>query len=533
MTMTTSPAEIHAADAADSAVRPYVAPTGLAAWLTTGDHKRIGRLYIGFALLLGLATAVVGGLLSLERLDSATVVLPEDSVGQMLSLYRIGFPFLVVVPLLLGLAIAVVPLQVGAQGIAFPRAAALSFWGWLLGGGLVIGAYAANGGPGGGNSEAVKLFLTAFALLLLSLVTAAICLATTVITGRPAGMRVDRVPAFAWSALVWAAGLVLSLPVVLGIVILLAIDHRYGRAVFGGNFGVAKYIDMAIRQPQIYLYVVPVLGIVGDIVATLTRARQAMRGVLFGGIGLAVLLGVGVDMQQSTNPDVRNQFLFIAASVAFVLPVVMVLGWSALALKNGKVKATASLAFAMLSLLLLLAAAAAGALTGFESLDLVGSAWENGHFNLVLGAGVLGGLAGLFHWWPKLTGKLVSDALAKLLVLPALGGVVLISVLELGLGIVDGVPADRLKETGSDLGEAAGVAGLVGQLLVLLAVLGAAGLLLRSWKNGEDAGDDPWDGQTLEWATTSPAPVANFAEATVVRSPEPLFDLKHAAGKDA
>lgn len=533
MTMTTSPAEIHAADAADPAVRPYVAPTGLAAWLTTGDHKRIGRLYIGFALLLGLATAVVGGLLSLERLDSGKVVLPDNALGQMLSLYRVGFAFLVVVPLLVGVAIAVVPLQVGAQGIAFPRAAALSFWTWLIGAGLLIGAYAANGGPGGGESEAVALFLSSFTMVLFALITAAVCVATTVVTGRAAGMTLLRTPALAWTGLVWSAGLVLSLPVVLGNVILLTVDYRYGRSLFGGNVGITKYIDLAIRQPQTYLYAVPVLGIAADIVATLSRTRQTMRGVLFAAIGAATLFGIGVDIQASLNPDVREQFLFVVASLSFVLPVVAVLGWSALALKNGKIKATASLAFAMLSVLLLLAAALVGALTGFKGLDLVGTTWESGHFNLVLGSAVLSGLAAVFHWWPKLSGKLVSDALAKLLVLPALGGVVLIAVVDLIMGIADNVPADRLKETGSDFAEAAGVAGLVGQLLLLLAVLGAAGLLLRSVRNGESAGDDPWDAQTLEWATPSPAPVANFAEAAVVGSPEPLFDLKHAAGKDA
>ncbi len=532
MTITTSPADI-AADAADSVVRPYVAPTGLAAWFTTGDHKRIGRLYIGSSLIFGLATAIVGGLLSLERLDSAKVVLPENSVGQLLSLYRFGFAFLVVVPLLMGVAVAVVPMQVGAQGIAFPRATALSFWTWLIGSGLLIGAYASNGGPGGGQSEGVALFLTSLALVLFALITASICVATTVVTGRAAGMNLDRVPALAWAGLVWSAGLVLSLPVVLANVILLSVDFRYGRSLFGGNVGVAKYLDMAIRQPQTYLYAVPVLGIAADIVATLSRARQTMRGVLFAAIGLSVLLGVGVDMQASLNPDVRNQFLFIVASLAFVLPVVIVLGWCGLALKNGKVKATAALAFAVLALLLLLAAALLGALTGFKGLDLVGSSYENGHFNLVLGSAVLAGLAAVFHWSPKFTGRLVSDALAKLLVLPALGGVVLIAAVELIMGLADSVPADRLKDTGSDFGKAAGVAGLIGQLLLVLAVLGALGLLVRAAKNGDAAGDDPWDGQTLEWATPSPAPFANFAEGIVVSSPEPLFDLKHAAGKDA
>ena len=534
MTMTTSPAEIHADSSASSAVRPYVTPTGIVAWLTTGDHKRIGRLYVGFAVLFGLATAVVGGLLSLERVDSTSkVILRASAVPHLFSLYRFGLAFLVVLPLLLGLAIAVVPLQVGAQGIAFPRAAALSFWTWLVGSGLLIGSYAANGGPGGTRTQGVSLFLTSYALILLALLTASVALATTVLTGRAAGMGLDRVPAFAWATLVTAAGLLLSLPVVLGNVILLTVDHRYGQALFGGNARVGQYLDVAVRQPQTYLYIVPALGIVADIVATLARARQTMRGVLFTAIGAAALLGVGVDIQASVDPDVRHQFLFVLASIAFVLPLLVVLGWSALALKGGRVRSTASLAFAMLSLLLLVAAGLLGALTGFKRLGLVGSTYELGHFNLVLGAGVLAGVAALFHWWPKLSGKLVSDPLAKLLVLPALGGVVLISVLELVLGLKDEVAADQVKDTGSNLAKTAGAVGFVGQILLFAALAGVAGLLVRAWRNGEPAGDDPWDGQTLEWATPSPAPVTNFAEATVVRSPEPLFDLKHAAGKDA
>lgn len=534
MTMTTSPTEAHVGDhAAVSSVRPYVAPTGIAAWITTGDHKRIGRLYAGFALLFGMATAVVGALLSLERVDeSSKVVLRADSVAQLFHLYRHGLVFLAGLPLLLGVAIAVVPLQVGARGIAFPRAAALSFWTWLIGGGLMIGAYAANGGPGGGDSEAVSLFLVSFTMVLLALVIAGVCLATTVLTGRAAGMRLEQAPAFAWAAMVTGAGLVVSLPVVIGNLIMMTVDHRYGQQLFGGNAGVAKYIDMAVRQPQSYLYAVPVLGIVADIVATATKARQALRGPLLAAIGLAGILGIGVDIQASVNPDVRNQFLFIAGSVAFVLPVVMTLGWVALALKSSRIKATGGLVLGIFSLLLLAAAALLGALTGFERLGLVNSSYELGHLNLVIGAAILGGLAALAHWWPKLSGRLVADALVKLIALPAAGAVVLMGVMDIVMGLADKVPADKVKDTGSSLSQTAGVVGMIGQVLLLVVVLGFAGLLFRASRNGDPAGDDPWDGQTLEWATPSPAPAYNFDAQPVVRSAEPLLDLKH-AGKDA
>ena len=517
---------------AQPTVRPYAAPTGLAAWLTTTDHKRIGRMYAGFALLFALGALVIGALLAADRIDDSAAFLRLHSVGQFLALYRFVLAFGVVVPLLLGIGIAIVPLQIGAQGIAFPRAAALSFWGWLMGTGLMIGAIASDGGPGGVHPRAVDLFLASLALLVASLIVGCICLVTTVLTLRPPGMRLERVPAFTWSIFVTASMLLLSLPVLLAAVVLLAVDNRYGQVAFQGSGGIAGILDWAVSQPQTFLYAVPALGFVADVIPTFTKTRLQLRPVVFVGIALAAILGFGADVQTAFNGEVHHQFLFLAGGLALVLPVLIVLGASALSLRQGKVTAGAPLVFAVLAALVLLAGAAAGALSGWRGLNLDGTVYGFGQSNLVLGAGLVAGLGALVYWWPKLTGRALAGGLANLVALLAAGGAILLGGADIVLGFAK-QPFGEVNDLGTNLSSSFNTVSMIGYILLFVAVLAAVELMIMASRKGGAAGDDPWDGQTLEWATTSPPADVNFPEPVgAVTSAEPLLDLK-LAGKDA
>ena len=159
-------------------------------------------MFIGCSVLALAACTVVGALLGIERIDGAGSLFDADALPQLFAAFRVGLVFGVLVPLLLGIAVAIVPLQVGARSLAFPRLAAAGFWTWLGGLVLVIVALADNGGPGGGDAEMVDLFLAAHGLLVIGLAAAALSVATTVLTTRAPGMRMGRVPFFAWSALV-------------------------------------------------------------------------------------------------------------------------------------------------------------------------------------------------------------------------------------------------------------------------------------------------------------------------------------------
>src|SRR4051794_25149360 len=148
--------------------RTAFAPTGLAGGLGSGDHKVIGRLYIGFSLLFSLLVGAAGFALGLERLDTSGFnILTKDTAGQVLSFHMVADPLLLVAPLTLGIAFVIVPLQRGSGSIASPRAAAASFWVWLVGAALLPVSSLRSGGPGGGRASGVDLWIVATAMVVL------------------------------------------------------------------------------------------------------------------------------------------------------------------------------------------------------------------------------------------------------------------------------------------------------------------------------------------------------------------------------
>jgi heme/copper-type cytochrome/quinol oxidase subunit 1 len=499
-------------------------------WITTGDHKKIGRLFVVWALLFAVADLVIGALLAFERADDGGLqILKADTISQLYSYYGVTLIFCVVVPLLFGLATAIVPLQLGARGIAFPRAAALSFWTWLVGSGVMVGAYLANGGPGGGRSVAVDLFLAAFVVVVASLVLNAVCLATTICTLRAPGMTLDRVPFFAWAVLVSASILILSLPVLVGDVIYLYIDHRYGRVIFGGNLGVSTYIGWAFVAPQLFAYAVAAYGYIADTAGTFARERLQKPESVLVGIGLAGLLGFGAWFQPAFYPSVGHSFLAKVVAIGAVLPPLLLLGAVALTVKSGRPSPGSPLMFAVAALLIALAGAAVGALLPFPGLELQGTVYGFAQFNLVSYAAVLAGLGGLAYWGPKLWGRRLSEAAFRGLALLGLLGVALIGIPDVILGFMK-QPAGTVSDFGID-GPVSllNVLSGIGYVVMALVVLGVIAQAARGFTRGPAAGDDPWQGQTLEWATTSPPAHGNFAEAPVVSSAQPLLDLQEAA----
>ena len=247
-------------------------------WLTTTDHKRIGRLFIGASLVALLGVVVVAMLLGIERIDAEAAMLDVNSMPQLFSLYRIGMTFAVLLPLLLGIGIAIVPLQLGARSLTFPRLAAAGFWTWFTGTVLVVISIVANGGPAGGNPRFVGLFLVSHIVLLLGLVAAAGSLVTTILTTRAPGMNMRRVPVFAWSALIGGLGLLLVLPAIIGALIYNYIDYRYGRIGFGGNLAINDWIGFGFTQPATFVYAVPVFGFAAEVIAVASGRKLPMRG---------------------------------------------------------------------------------------------------------------------------------------------------------------------------------------------------------------------------------------------------------------
>ncbi|MCU1455454.1 MAG: putative cytochrome c oxidase subunit [Acidimicrobiales bacterium] len=503
---------------------PHIEPRGLAAVLGSGDHKVIGRLYMGFAVAFGLGVAVIGVLTDLERLNTKTIsILSVDTYAQVLSLHDVAFPYLVVAPLLLGLAFVIVPLQVGSAAIAFPRAAAASFWAWLMGSGLLITSYAMNGGPGGGRSSGVDLFAVSLGLVVASLMLAAVCLATTVLALRAPGLSLSRVPAFAWSSLVAASLWLVSLPVLLATLIFVYVDHTHASTSYGQNGAIASRIGWAISHPHVAILVVPVLGIVGEIMVVTARVRQAQRGVVLGAIAAYGIFSYGAFLQTDAAGITREP-LFIGLSVLALLPLlVLLLLWADL-FRRGTFRLTAPFVYAVSALLTLVVAVLAGAVNGAANLvhsAKFGPAVTVGITHMVLFAGLIGALGGL-HWWAT---KVVGRPLAN-------GPAMLAPVLMLVGAVVYGVPDVVSGMVGKGTEKALGIEGLnavalVGIVIVLLGIgLAFASVLPALRRSADDVPTDPWEGHTLEWATASPPAPGNFDQVPEVTSAEPLLDQR-------
>jgi cytochrome c oxidase subunit 1 len=498
-------------------------PGGLAGFIGTGDHKALGRAYLAVATVFGVAAFSINAAFHAQL---AHDYLPKDTIDQVFSLGRVGAVFLFAIPLFLGLATYVVPLQVGANTVAFPRAASAAFWGWLIGSSMVIGAYLVNGGPDGGASKGIDLFYVAMALVVVSLLLASVCVVTTALALRTPGLGLVRIPLFAWSMLVATSLWLFSLPVALGNLVLIYLDHHYGS---GSAFAVDQFSSLSwlFGPPQIYAVVIPVLGVVSDVVATMSGARQTQRGVMMTAIGGFGVLTFGAYVQPVFNPEVWNQALFVGMSVLIVLPMLALLAGWLFTLKSGKPLLRSPLLFALGSGVVLLVATLAGALYAIKPLQLHDAAWvdkgypvppfSTGLFLLVIAAAALGGMAGVTFWAPKLFGRFANDSLAKLAALVGVvGGLVAgLPLLVFGFAVKASGLADSAKFLNGTA--AVGIAMvLVAVVLVVIALVGGRG----------EADDDAWGrGQSLEWAIGSPPPAGNFGLLAPVESAEPVLDL--------
>ncbi|MEP7048447.1 MAG: cbb3-type cytochrome c oxidase subunit I [Ilumatobacteraceae bacterium] len=506
-------------------------------WLTTTDHKRIGRLFIAVSLVALLGVLVIAALLGIERIDAGASMLDVNAMPQLFSLYRIGLTFIVVVPLLLGIAIAVVPLQLGARSLTFPRLAAAGFWTWFVGAVLLVVSIAANGGPGGGNGKFVGLFLVAHIVLLLGLSAGAGSVATTVLTTRAPGMNMRRVPVFAWSALVGALGLLLVLPAVIGALVFTYIDYRYGRAGFGGNRGIDDWIGFGFSQPATFVYAVPVFGFTAEVIAVASGRKLPMRGVIFSGVALlGISAALGGVLQQPAVISRNISHVALGAWLSDVVPYAffnllpilggfIVISLGALAMRGGRPRITAPLVFGLLGALMVFVGVVANAVYLIGDAQVTGTVFEEGVWLYVVYGAVLSALGAVTYWGPKLWGRSIPDKMA--LPLAALGFIatVLASLPYLIAGFAK-QPANASEFDYAGPQNLWNGLSAAGHILMFVTVIAFIGLATRSFTDGPPAGDDPWDGQTLEWATSSPAPIANFADVHSVASAEPLLDLK-------
>ncbi len=536
------------------AARPPEEAVGTDQRSTAGtDHKVIGTVFVAAALVF----LVVGGLLAVVM--RAQLAAPDlETVGgntyrQLFTMHGVVMVFLFLLPLWLGLVTAIVPLQIGATRMAFPRVHALSLWLFLGGAAMVVAAPLVSdvvGGwtlstplPDGLNSagEGIDLVILGLILVAVAAITVAINVLTTVLQLRAPGLTMARIPLFSWSATVSSAVLLLALPVLVGALVLLFVDRHYGGHVFngftgtrGGNPLMWPRLFWFAAFPLLWALLLPALGAVSDIVPVFTRRKlfSHQRAV-------AAIAAVGVLSFAGWGSEVgtlrRARPLFALGVLLVLLPVAsLILNWLATMAKaprhDAKVKGRMGSVpmLHVLGVVTLLAVGLAGELVA--GLDSGGRSHRNywgiaTQHTLFFGAATAGAVAAIYYWAPKLWGRHLSEKLGKVQFLALVGGMHLAFLPMFVLGIQD-MAAHTAIDTDGEWAPANLVASIGGGIVVLGVLLLILNLLVSVVAGrGKSAGSDPWDGHTLEWSTTSPPPADNFRTLPEVRSETPLLDL--------
>lgn len=514
--------------------------------IASNDHKMVGRRFIFASLLMLVGVAVVGLLSELERasLDGFGVLGNVATYIQTFAFVRAGGVLLVAMPLFIGIALVTVPLQIGAQAVAFPRLAAASFWTWLVGSGIFIASFIADGGFGpaaGTANDATLLTITSTGMVIASLLAACVCIATTVIALRPAGMTLMRVPMFSWSMLVASSVWLLSLPVLMGNLVLIFADLQ-GRApiAFGDPDTIWSQVEWAFQAPQILAFAIPVLGVAADIIPVAAKVRQGQRAVVQTLIGVfgAVSFGAwaqhafsrGIDPAFTSGNLIYEEALYALFAIAALAVAFAAFGGILDNLRRGTMpKLSMATVGAIAGLFLLLDAAAVGFVRVMPFLDALHEdqvllSSTGSQYKFVLAAIVASAIGAIGWWSPNIFGGYAVEGLGLLAVLAALGFGVLGGLADLITAFLG--QADISIASNVDDGvEALNVISSIGMLAVAVAGLALLGSAMGAFRSTETLPDDPWDGHTLEWAAPSPPPIGNFVEPVgVIESPEPLLD---------
>ena len=523
MTITQQPpADLEADASQPEAVSAKPAPRGVAALLSTGDSVLLGRLWLFFGIAFGAFTFFIGILLGAERAGSAGIDIfsGHRSHFQFFTLYRVGLVLLCVVPMLIGLATAVVPKQVGASSVAYPRLAATAFYTWLVAAGILLASWGIDGGlVPGGQQEATELSLLSIGLLAIALTAAAITIIGTVVLQRSEQFQwLPHVPFFSWGMLVACGIWVVSFPILLADVVVMWVDARGVTAVrYGLGENLFSQIAWIFDQQQVFAWSLPVLGIMGDALVGNIRANTGgslrfmpepeymsptqgrTQGTAKFVLSLMGIVAFGGALNGFYSPGYASSPVFVVAAFGVVL-IILALArpWAQMA-KAQPPRITPHLAIALMGFLLLLGAGVIACIRNFGRLvgglrifsddanwldninsltnpfdNLAGTTASSAVLHAALMAASLSILAGMYMWSEAIFGKKLSPTVGALAGLVVLGGTLLYCVSELVSGFLGQLdrPAASAAENavrGNYLGsgiEAANTVSLLGAIAI-------------------------------------------------------------------
>jgi cytochrome c oxidase subunit 1 len=521
--------------------------TGWFGQLTSTDHKRIGLNLIACSLLFFIVGGVFALLMRTQLAQPNMQFVSDDSYNELFTMHGSTMIYLFVTPMAVGLALYLVPLQIGAVTITAPRLALTGFWSWLSGGLMMQAGWFTGDGPGrdgwfayiplsnGTNTPGVGMDMWVVGVILAAAGTTlmAVSVLATIARRRAPGMALLRMPVFTWTELVSVLMIVGAFPVLVLAMVLLFID-RHGGQVYSGFTGAIDYQNLFwfFGHPVVYVMFFPYLGAAAEAIAVSAHKRWFGYIAFVASIMLFAALSMSVWAHHMfTTGGVTNQY-FAFTSTALVVPAGIEYFDMIATLIGGSIVLRTSMLFGLFFFLQFLIGGLSGIFIASPVLDYHAedSYIIVAHFHYTLFAGsIFGFFAGVYHWFPKVTGARLRESLGKLqLALMAVGTNMTFGPMFF-LGN-DGMPR-RISRYPTHPGWGTlNLIETIGAGIIALGVLTFLVNVVVSLRQRVVAGDDPWLGHTLEWATSSPPPRLNFeAPLPPVRSYAPLLDLREAA----
>ena len=521
-------------------------PRGLMSWLTTTDHKRIGILYMVATFVFFVLGGVEALMMRLQLGVANNNLISPEVYNQLFTIHGTTMIFLFVVPMFAGLANYFVPLMIGARDMAFPRLNALSFW-LFLAGGIVFYASifwtppeagwistlplaSITYSPSGGEDAWIYLIhLTGLASFL-----GALNFVATIVNMRAPGMRWSRLPLFIWSILTYSILLIVVMPVIAGAVTMLLLDRHFGTHFFdatqGGSALLWQNLFWFFGHPEVYILILPAFGIISEVLPVFARKpifgykAIATSTILIAFLGLLTWLH---HMFTTPTPIVVLIFAMIASFLIAVPTGVKIFNWIG-TLWQGSIEMRTPLLFAVSMISLFTIGGISGIFMAMIPVDwqLNDTYYIVAHIHFVfVGGSVFGIFTCIYYWFPKITGRMLSEALGRLSCGLMFVGTLVTFLIQHSLGL-DGMPRRVYEYDNVGHLQLYNQISTVGSFILAAGVLVTVINVVRSLKGGAIAGPDPWKGNTLEWFTTSPPPQNNFDVIPRVRSLEPMKDIR-------
>src|ERR1700724_1775783 len=524
-------------------------------WVVTVDHKRLGILYILYALFFLVIGGIEATIMRIQLIVPNNHFVSPEVFNRMFTMHGTTMIFFVVMPILFGFANYLIPLMIGARDMAFPRLNALSFWLTAFGGLLLYYSFiGGNGLYGAGNAPDVGWFayapLTSRAFsrghstdfwtlgLLVSgigTIGTAVNFITTILCMRCPGMTLGKMPLLAWLNMVMAGMVVLAVSPLTAAQIMLSVDRYLGGHFFdpqaGGSAVIWMHFFWIFGHPEVYVLVLPAFAFASEIIPVFSRkpifgySVMVAATVAIGFISMSVwahhMFTVGMGAGANT--------FFVLSTMAIAVPTgIKIFNWLA-TMWGGKIEFKTPMLFCVGFLFQFLIAGLTGIMLSCAPFDwqLGNSYFVVAHFHYVIVGGILfTTFAAMYYWFPKMTGRMYSERLGQLHFWLFLIGFHLTFDFMHIPGLL-GMPRRIYTYEPGRGWDSWNLIVTVGVFFQAAAILVLFVNFLWSYSRGAHAGGDPWDAWTLEWSVPSPPPPYNFASIPTIRSRRPLWDLKH------